>query len=235
MQNVSSDLKNKYDNFYIDSLENWRSEGAKKKVENIITLIGNRNFETLIEIGAGEGSILTILDQSDLAKEIYAIEISTSGIEKINSRKIQKLKEVKLFDGYSIPYPDKHFELAICSHVIEHVEHPRLLLREIKRISKQQVFEIPIDFSYKVDKKVQHFISYGHINIYTPGLFNFLLLSENFRIKKSKSSMYSYKILKLSANKNIVRLILLTVKWLIWHLIPKLKKMKPDTYTVYTE
>jgi ubiquinone/menaquinone biosynthesis C-methylase UbiE len=234
MQNVSSELKEKYDSFYVDSLEQWRHEGARKKVDNICKIVNGQKFSSLIEIGAGEGSILSILDQTDISKELYALEISTSGIEKINSRKIQKLKEVKLFDGYTIPYADKQFDLAICSHVIEHVEHPRLLLREIKRISKQQVFEIPIDFSSKLDKKVNHFISYGHINIYTPSLFRFLLLSENFNIRKSIAGMYSVKTLQLVKANSKLKFLILLFKRMIWFLVPKLLKNNPDTYTVLT-
>ena len=78
------------------------------------------------------------------------------------------------------------FNMVYCSHVIEHVEHPRILLREIGRVSEFQVFEIPLDYSCDVNKKVQHFISYGHINIFTPALFKFLLLSEGFEIISEK-------------------------------------------------
>lgn len=81
-----------------------------------------------------------------------------------------------------IRYYDKQFDMAYCSHVIEHVEHPRLLLREIKRVSEFQVFEIPLDYSIGVDENVEHFLSYGHINIFTPSLFKFLLKSEGYEI-----------------------------------------------------
>ena len=73
---------------------------------------------------------------------------------------IRRLLEIKQFDGYNLPYDDNQFDLAICSHVVEHVEHPRKLLSEIKRISKNQVFEIPIDFSLRVDRRFKHFNSW---------------------------------------------------------------------------
>ncbi len=72
--------------------------------------------------------------------------------------------------------------MAYCSHVIEHVEHPRILLREIKRVSRYQVFEIPLDYAIGVDQSVERFLAYGHINIYTPSLFKFLLKSEGYEI-----------------------------------------------------
>jgi ubiquinone/menaquinone biosynthesis C-methylase UbiE len=235
MITTDTDLKTKYDNYYSESESGWRMEGAKRKSENIFKVLSpDKSYDKVIEIGAGEGSILHFLDESDLIKSLSALEISTSGIEKIKERKIGKLQEVKIFDGYAIPYPDKFFDLAICTHVIEHVEHPRILLREIKRISKEQVFEIPIDFSHHVHKKADHFLSYGHINIFTPSLFKFLLISEKFTILKEHHSMFSLRIIRMSSKTKRIVFPVLLLKSLIWNIFPCLKKRRPNAYTVLT-
>jgi ubiquinone/menaquinone biosynthesis C-methylase UbiE len=235
MITTDTELKIKYDNYYSQSEGDWRMEGAKKKSENIFKVLDKKKtYNKVVEVGAGEGSILYFLNESGLIENLYALEISTSGIEKINERKISKLEEVKIFDGYSIPYPDKHFDLAICTHVIEHVEHPRILLREIKRISKEQVFEVPIDFSHHVHKKASHFLSYGHINIFTPSLFKFLLLSEKFEIVNECCSMFSLKIIWMSSKTKPIVFPILFVKWLIWKSFLWLKKRKPNAFTVLT-
>jgi len=236
MITIDTELKSKYDNFYTQSDDAWRLEGAKKKSENILRLLDDHStINKAIEIGAGDGSILQFIDKSDRIENLFALEISSSGIEKIKERKIGKLQEVKIFDGYTIPYPDKRFDLAICSHVIEHVEHPRILLREIRRISKEQVFEVPIDFSHQVHKKADHFLSYGHINIFTPALFKFLLLSEKFKIRKELYSMYTLKIIWMSAKSNQIVFPVLFIKWVIWNCLPLLKKRKPNAFTVLTK
>ncbi len=111
---------------------------------------------------------------------------------------------------------------------MEHVEHERVLLREIKRVSKYQIFEVPIDFSFYVDKKITHFLSYGHINIYTPGLFRFLLMSEKFKIKKDKCCLFEDEENKLKFYK-------LKIKQLILKLFPYLLGIKPNSYVVLTE
>jgi hypothetical protein len=43
---------------------------------------------------------------------------------------MRNLAEARTYDGYRIPYGDKRFDLAVLSHVVEHLEHPRLLLYE---------------------------------------------------------------------------------------------------------
>jgi ubiquinone/menaquinone biosynthesis C-methylase UbiE len=231
---ISKDLKHKYDSQYSDKTENWRKLGAKGKASNIISVSKGQNYSNIIEIGAGDGNILEQLSLQKFAKTYTAVEISTSAIEQIKTKNIQNLISVTQFDGYKLPFSDNEFELAICSHVIEHVEHPRILLREIKRISKSQIFEIPIDFSVNVDKKTKHFLSYGHINIFTPSLFNFLLLSEDFKIIKSKYTLYDTKIISFQHGVYSLQTALFLVKKLIWKTIPILKKIKPNTYTVLT-
>lgn len=179
---ISQTLQSAYNEQYSDAMTQWRELGGKYKAANILTVCRRHNFSKVLECGAGDGSILKFLDASDKFSELYAIEISDSGIKQINKRNLPKLREVKKFNGYEIPYPDNHFDMAYCSHVIEHVEHPRLLLRELKRVSNYQVFEVPLDYSVGVDRRVEYFLSYGHINIYTPSLFRFLLKSEGYKI-----------------------------------------------------
>jgi len=232
---LSAELKTKYDSHYSDATERWRLLGARGKAENIIDVAKGLKINNLIDVGAGDGNILSLLSESGFAQSYTAAEISESAIEQMKKKNIAGLNEIKQFDGYQLPFADKQFDLAICSHVIEHVEHPRMLLREIKRISKQQIFEIPIDFSFKVDQKFKHFNAYGHINIFTPALFNFLLLSEGFEIVKSKSALYKREVIDFQYKKLSIPYIANMTKRFIWKLSPFLMKLKPNTYTVLTK
>jgi ubiquinone/menaquinone biosynthesis C-methylase UbiE len=232
---ISNDIKSAYDNQYNDSTKAWRELGAKEKVNNITRLTRNHTFKKVLEVGSGDGSILMWLDKQNYCPKLYSVEISKSGIDQIEKRNLKSIVEIKHFSGYDIPYPDDFFDLVICSHVIEHVEFPRLLLREIKRVAKAHVFEVPIDFSLKVDKKINHFLSYGHINIYTPFLFRFLLKSEGFHIIDDKKSFYSNENMKFQYNNNLVKMAVFKFKRLIFEVIPKLKDIKPHTYSVFTK
>ncbi|MFM2430399.1 MAG: hypothetical protein RLZZ511_1612 [Cyanobacteriota bacterium] len=181
-KNISQTLQDAYNDYYLDSETEWRELGAKYKAENILNVCADHQFSSVLECGAGEGSILKFLNASDIISKLYALEISDSGINQIIERQLEKLQEVRKFDGYTVPYPDMFFDMAYCSHVIEHVEHPRILLRELKRVSKYQVFEIPLDYSIEADQDYERFLKYGHINIYTPTTFRFLLKSEGYEI-----------------------------------------------------
>ena len=196
---ISPGLQKAYADQYSDRMTEWRDMGAKYKALNIVKVSRGHVFQKVLECGAGEGSIIKYLDLNKFASEMFAIEISDSAIAQIRKRNIGALKEVKKFDGYNIPYKDGEFDLAYCSHVIEHVEHPRLLLRELRRVSKFQIFEVPIDYSPNVDTNTEHFLSYGHINIYTPALFRFLLKSEGFRIHQELATDIPREVLEFIA------------------------------------
>jgi ubiquinone/menaquinone biosynthesis C-methylase UbiE len=185
---ISPSLKKAYDEQYSEDMTEWRELGGKYKANNIVRVCTGYKFNRVLECGAGEGGVLKSLDERGVFDELYAIEISESGISQINKRKLPHLKEVKIFNGYEIPFPDGFFEMAYCTHVIEHVEFPRLLLRELKRVSCFQVFEVPLDYSVNVDRKVKARLSYGHINVYTPSLFRYLLKTEGYEIFSERLS-----------------------------------------------
>lgn len=235
MITTSKNLKEKYDLMYSDDTEEWRRIGAISKAQNIIDVTKDLNPEKTVDIGAGDGNVLLALSERNFCADLTAVEISDSAIMQLNKKKIKGLREIKQFDGYEISYGDKQFDLAICSHVIEHVEHPRKLLREIKRISKNQVFEIPIDFSFQVDKKFTHFNAYGHINIDTPALFNFLIYSEGFEILGAKHALYSKEVFRFLHKPLSPEYIITGIKRIIWRSLPFLMRISPNTYTVLTQ
>ena len=135
-QIISNNVKEAYDEFYQKHDEAWRMLGAKYKAQHIIDVSQGRTFKKVLEVGAGDGSILKFLVDADFAPEYQAVEISDSGVEHILARNIKNVKSVQVFDGYKLPFADDSFDLIILSHVLEHVEHERVLLREIKRVAR---------------------------------------------------------------------------------------------------
>jgi len=232
---VSNNIKESYSNQYDISMIEWRKKAAYYKAKNIVELSRNIQFDSVLEVGSGEGSILYWLSQMGLSNNLNGLEISESGIELTKSKQIEHLRSIQLFDGYKIPFDDDTFDLLICSHVMEHVEYERVLLREIKRVSKYQIFEVPIDFSFYVDKKVNYFLSYGHINIYTPALFRFLLKSEKFQLKTDKCNLYEKEVLKHLFSSNKTGFYIIKIKHFILKMFPYLLGIKPSSYVVLTE
>lgn len=186
---LSNEVKSAYDHFYTQNDTQWRMLGAASKAQNIIDVCKSISPDKVLEVGAGDGSILYFLNEWNFGKELYALEIADTGVSLIKERGLSRLKEAQSFDGYKIPYPDDTFDLVILAHVLEHVEHERILLRELKRIAKNIVIEVPLDYRFGVDKRMKHFLDYGHINMYTPTALRFLLQSEGLKIVADRTSM----------------------------------------------
>jgi len=175
---TSEKLKNNYENYYEDGDSEWRRLGALGKVDNIVSLCSGLSRHSVLEVGAREGSILMRLSELCFAEELFAVEISPSGVKAINNKKIPRLIECKLFDGYHIPYSNDRFDIAILSHVIEHVEHPRQLLYEVSRVAKYIFIEVPLEDTLRLSDDFV-FNKVGHINFYSPKTIRRLIQSSN--------------------------------------------------------
>ncbi len=243
---LSEEVKTAYDDFYNTNDVTWRMLGAKYKAQNIIEVCKSIAPKKILEVGAGDGSILHYLNEWNFGNELYALEIAQSGVDKIKERNLGRVKEVQTFDGYQIPYPDDSFDLIILAHVLEHVEHERILLRELKRVAKYIVIEVPKDYRFGVDNRMKHFLDYGHINMYTPTSLRFLLKSEGLALVADKVSMtkpevnYFNEFVNKKANKSIAKQLKIQLEYNIKRTLGNLmgrnkKEQFANAYTVLTK
>jgi ubiquinone/menaquinone biosynthesis C-methylase UbiE len=239
---LSGNVKTAYDDFYKAHDEAWRMLGAKYKAQHIVEVCRGCNFNKVLEVGAGDGSILKLLADQNFAPEYHAVEISDSGVAHIQSRNIRQLASVQVFDGYHLPFEDDSFDLIILSHVLEHVEHERLLLREIKRVSRHFVIEVPLDYKPGVDKRIKHFLAYGHINVYTPTSLRYLLQTEGFELEQDLTSIIEPEVTRFNTYinqkkpKNFIAELKIVGEYAVKNTIGKLggKKLNEQLANAYT-
>lgn len=184
---INHRLKRNYDGYYNSESTNWRYVGAFDKVENIQDLCNGIPHNTVLEIGAGEGAVLARLAERQFAESYYALEVSESGLSGTRERNIPGLIEANVYDGYNTPYADNQFDLAILSHVIEHVEHPRLLLAEAARIADYVFVEVPLEDRLGLPMDFQ-FKRLGHINFYTYKSVRRLLQSCGLQVLRQETT-----------------------------------------------
>jgi ubiquinone/menaquinone biosynthesis C-methylase UbiE len=178
---VSKSLNVNYEDYYADGDSEWRRLGALGKAENIQLLCREIPQKAVIEIGAGEGSVLKRLSELGVGEKLWALEISPSGVEVILAKQIPNLVECRVFDGYHVPYDDQAFDIAILSHVVEHVEHPRLLLYEAARVARYVFVEVPLEDTVRLPMDFV-FDAVGHINAYSPKSIRRQIQSCNLKV-----------------------------------------------------
>src|SRR6266850_6361965 len=182
---VSDRLKENYEGYYECGDSEWRWLCALGKAQSIVSLHGDLPRRSVLEIGAGDGSILRRLSEASFSHAFHALEISPSAVATIERAAIPRLVECKLFDGYQIPYEDSKFDLAILSHVIEHVEHPRQLLYEASRVARYVFVEVPLEDTLRMPRDFV-FDPVGHINFYSRKSIRRLVQSCELRVLREK-------------------------------------------------
>ncbi len=171
---VNDKLGAMYDGYYGDlATANKRRIAAKQTVNHLRTMLSEHRFRRVIDVGAGEGAVLAMLDNGEFADELHAVDISASGVDAIRRRGLTHLRSATVFDGYNIPGSDDYYDLGMAIHVLEHVEHERAFLAELTRKCRWVYVEVPLELTLRVN--ISTSARYGHINLYTPKSFRNLL------------------------------------------------------------
>jgi len=177
-----SPLNTHYDGTYTEQMKQWRRLGAKDKSNNIRSLTGSRQFQSILEVGCGTGSVLAQISQHHLAERYCGIDMADP-----NLHRDETASEIELlqYDGTRTPFKDKSFDLVFATHVVEHVPDPRGFIAELARVAREYVYiEVPCELNIRVSqKKLQLSVDTGHINLYTPESFLLLLQTSNLQVE----------------------------------------------------
>jgi ubiquinone/menaquinone biosynthesis C-methylase UbiE len=179
---ISAELTAHYEGRYSGTSE-WLRVGAVDKAANIVALCSDVEHNTVLEIGAGDGSLLKRLSELGFGKSLFALDITADAVAAISGRGIATLVEAQMFDGYTLPYSDRSIDLAVLSHVVEHLEHPRAVLYEACRVAKRVFIEVPLEDTLRLR---EHFVmeSTGHINFYSRKTIRLLLESSRLKVER---------------------------------------------------
>lgn len=127
----------------------WRELSAVIKADHIATLLrraGRDAPHTILEVGCGDGAVLTALHRGPAPQaHLVGAEISHSAADLARGR--AEVAEVRTFSaGEPLPFDDREFALVLATHVLEHVDDPVGLLRELARVSTGLVcVEVPLE------------------------------------------------------------------------------------------
>lgn len=127
----------------------------------------------VVELGCGEGAVAEALADRKFCGSYQGFDISESGIVEARGRKVDG-GVFELVSGEEMPMGDDGADLVILSHVVEHLEHPRILIREARRIARHVVVEVPLELNLRIPRDYV-WDSLGHINKYTSTSIRHLL------------------------------------------------------------
>jgi ubiquinone/menaquinone biosynthesis C-methylase UbiE len=180
-----------------------------------------RPSATLLEVGCGTGRILSTIHERDPRLKLSGVDISKTQIS-IARRECKGIAFL-LATAERLPFRDNSFDYVIFMDVIEHVENPDTMLREIHRVLKPGGYLYggsPAEGHgiYWLSKKIfgRHFKEevIGHIQQYTVADLHRRVRKAGLRIQYTKysyhvlGSIMDYSLFTLMLNRRIKELFL---------------------------
>lgn len=142
-----------YERLYkeMDPMGKYRPTDLNQKCVRYILDQVTDDMENVLDVGCGRGYFLKKLVEKN-AKNIY-------GCDLFDSVPVPGTTYVK-GNIEALPFPDKSFDVVICSHILEHVKDFDKAVSEIKRVAKKKIIvTIPKQryFYYTLDLHVRFF------------------------------------------------------------------------------
>jgi 2-polyprenyl-3-methyl-5-hydroxy-6-metoxy-1,4-benzoquinol methylase len=108
--------------FYPNYDENWDDQIFRLRVLDVLG-----SDMRLLDFGAGAG-IVEAMNFKGLARQVCGVDLD----KRVTSNSF--LDEGKVSDAVEIPYPDASFDIVISDNVMEHLDYPDDVFREIFRV-----------------------------------------------------------------------------------------------------
>jgi SAM-dependent methyltransferase len=154
-----------------ERLGRWRALGARNKSANVLALCRRAGLapRSVVEIGCGDGALLHALSLKELAESYDGFELSGPAAAIASGRGIPGAGRIEAYDGARVPAEDGQYDLAIVSHVLEHVPEPAALLAEAARVGRHVLVEVPLEAnqSAKRPRKRAEALRIGHIQAFS--------------------------------------------------------------------
>lgn len=123
----------------------WRESGARRKAKNIVRVCGGVDPFSVVEIGCGTGSVLRMLQKMDFARQYFCIDLSPAAVGFARDSCPAFRNRAAAGRADALPFAAGAFDVAILSHVIEHLDEPLSALREASRVARFVVIEVPTE------------------------------------------------------------------------------------------
>lgn len=109
----------------------------RNKLNNVVSAIKLKYINPLniLDVGSASGWFLSELKKEFKNSECVGIDTHKAAIN-YGKKKYKNIKLVRA-DAHKIPFKENTFEVIVCCEVLEHVEEPEVVIKEMKRVLKR--------------------------------------------------------------------------------------------------
>lgn len=98
----------------------------RRHVDRVVDKL--KEYDSVLDVGAGDGLITSMLGAKGIDNEPSAVECAK-----------EKGVDVELGDAYNLPFKDNSFDAVFLGDVIEHVDNPEKVIAEAYRVARKKV------------------------------------------------------------------------------------------------
>lgn len=105
--------------------------------EKFITVLSGLQPSSVLEVGCGEGYLLSKIH--DALPDVPLLGLDNLNVALAEGRRLFPKLRLESGDIYRLDQPDKSWDVAIASEVLEHLDEPLRALEELQRVSQRYV------------------------------------------------------------------------------------------------
>ncbi len=168
----------------------WLRRTAGHKADSVIRLLRAEGLtpESVLEVGAGTGAVIGELRRRGVGTRHYAVDFSQEAIDVL--RQLEPDIEAAVTDVTETPDPfgAGPYDVALASHVVEHLEEPETFLRALLDVPiGRLIVEVPLE-DLPLGRLKSLFIDRadhpaGHIQFFTRASFTEVLRRSGWRVR----------------------------------------------------
>src|SRR3954463_28894 len=174
----------------------WRALSARTKADHVVALLRRAGMRprTLVEIGCGAGSLLAELVARGVAPELAGFDLSAAAIDIARGHDLPGVR-FEVFDGARVPVADRTYDVAVISHVLEHVPEPAPLLAEAARVASWVLVEVPLEANRSAARpaKRAEAARIGHIQFFDRATVRALCAGAGLAVRAELGDPLSYE------------------------------------------
>lgn len=143
----------------------WRAITGAGKADRALRALRGLPHDgvSVLDVGCGDGALLAELRARRPRWTLAGVEVAVAPA-RIARERLPGI-DVRVYDGSRLPWPGANFDVALLSHVLEHVADPQATLREVARVGRLVVVEVPLEdnLSARRPSKRTHAEEIGHL------------------------------------------------------------------------
>ncbi len=168
----------------------YRLERRTNEILTVIKKYEHAELGNLLDVGCADGLMLEVFGKK------LDISLSVGMDLSYELLKANPTGTIKFIQGNALDLPlrDQRFDLVVTSAVIEHVSDAEKMLKECRRVLRENgllILTSPVPFWESVATKIGHLKREDHYKTFNLSELRLLFLSQGFKIIKTEKFMIS--------------------------------------------